>query len=289
MSRRGLPFALAVAFVAAVLLAGCSGALRIVYDNADAFVRWKADNYVRLAGADSEELDERIDSFFDWHRAKALPKYAAIAHEGAKRVARGLSQEDLVWGYDSLVANGTEGLRAAAERLAPLLDRVGPEQIRNIERGFAEDNRRFAKDYLRGTEEERRRRRVKRMVERIEDFVGRLSDAQLARVEEFAKRVPQSDELRDRDRRRLQAGLLEIVRQQKAGARLADYAANWQKGRDPAYAASSEHFRKELFALTLDLDRMLTAEQRARAVAKLQRYGEDFAALAAARERRAPQ
>lgn len=287
MRARRAGLLLAVAFVTASLLAGCSGALRIVYDNADSFARWKADNYVRLSGADSEELEERIDSFFAWHRAHALPKYAAIAHEAAKRVAGGLSQADLVWGYDSLVANGTESIRAAAERAAPLLDRVGTEQLRNIERGFADDNRRFARDYLRGSEEERRRRRVKRMVERIEDWVGRLSDAQLARVEEFARRVPQADELRDGERRRLQAGFLEIVRQGKAVEQLPAYAARWREGGDPAYAASSERFRKELFALVLDLDRTLSPEQRARAVARLRGYGDDFAALAAAREKRA--
>lgn len=275
------------AFLSACLLGACSGALRLAYDNADAFARWRADSYVRLSGPDSEELDERIDAFFDWHRTHALPKYAALAREGAKRLAAGLSQEDLVWGYDSLVANGAEALRAAAERVAPLLDRVGAAQIRHIERGFSEDNRRFAKDYLRGSEEERRKRRVKRMVERLEDWVGRLSDAQLARVEEFARRVPPVDEMRDRDRRRLQAGVLEIIHQQKAVERLPDYVANWEKGRAPAYAKASEAFRQEFFALVLDLDRGLAPEQRARAIARLRAYGEDFAVLAA-RDRRAP-
>lgn len=267
----------------ALLLAGCSGALRIAYDNADAFARWKADGYLSLSGADSEELDERIDAFFAWHRARALPEYEALAREAAHRIEDGLSQDDLVWGYDSLVAHGTESLRAAAGNLAPLLDRVGAAQLRNIERGLAEDNRKFAREYLQGSEEERRKRRVRRTVERLQDWVGRLSDEQVARVRQYAERVPEVDALRDRDRRRLQAGFLEIVRTGTARERLAEYLARWQQGRDPAYAAASAAFRREFHALLLDLDRSLTPAQRARAIARLRGYADDFAALAGAR------
>jgi hypothetical protein len=277
--RPGL-FAMLAALLGAVLLAGCAGALKLAYDNADSFIRWKADSYLHVSGADSEELDERIDAFLDWHRAKALPKYAKLAEDAARRLERGLSQEDLVWGYDSFVVQGGEALRAAAEHIAPLLDRVGPEQLGNIERGFAEDNRRFEKDYLRGSEEQRRKRRVKRAVERIEDWVGRLSEQQLARVRQYAERAPAVDELRDRDRRRLQAGFIEIVRARKARERLPAYLAGFEKGRDPAYAAASDAFRREFNAMALDLDRSLTPEQRARAVARLRGYAGDFKTLA---------
>jgi hypothetical protein len=271
---------LCAALAAVLLLAGCSGAVRIVYDNADAFARWKADNYLQLSGADSEELDARIDAFHEWHRAVALPRYAQLAEEAARRVSDGLSQEDLVWGYDSLVAQAGDSLRGAAEHLAPLLDRVGAAQLGHLERGFAEDNRRFAKDYLRGSEEDRRRRRVKRTVERLEDWVGRLSEAQRARVQQYAERVPAIDEMRGRDRRRLQVEFLDIVRHGHARERLPAFAAGWQDGRDPAYAAASEAFRREFQALLLDLDTTLTPEQRARAVARLRGYAADFAALA---------
>jgi hypothetical protein len=274
-----------LALLLCLFLAGCSGAVRIAYDNADAFARWKVDNYLELSGADSEELDDRIDAFHVWHRTQALPQYAKLAEEGARRMERGLSQGDLVWGYDSLVFQGTESLRAAAERLAPLLDRVGAGQVRHIERGFAEDNRKFAKEFLRGSDEERRRRRAKRYVERIEDWVGRLSDAQVARIQQFAERAPEAAEPAARDRQRLQAGILDIIRSGQSRDRLAGYLAGWREGREPAYVAASEAWRREVFALALDLDRMLTPEQRTRALARLRAYAADFAALA---EKRAP-
>ena len=41
--------------------------------------------------------------------------------------------------------------------------------------------------------------------DRLEDWVGKLSQAQMERVREYAERMPLIDELRDRDRKRLQA------------------------------------------------------------------------------------
>lgn len=268
-----------LALAVAWLLAGCS-ALRIAYDNADTYLYWRSGTYLDLDGRDAEELAGRIDDFFVWHRAKALPHYARIADEAAQRLRDGLSREDLVWGYDSLVAHARQSLRVAAERIAPLLDRLTPQQVAHLEKGFAEDNRKFARENLRGSEKERRKRRAKRVEERLEDWVGNLTHAQVERVRQYSERAPLFDELRDRDRKRLQAEVLEMVRLREAHKRLPELAANWERGRDPAYAAASLAARQEYFALLLDLDRTLSHEQRARATGHFERYAEDFKVLA---------
>jgi len=86
--------------------------------------------------------------------------------------------------------------------------------------------------------------------------------------------------MRDRDRKRLQGELLALVRARESQKRLPERAANFDQGRDPAYAAASEAARQEYFALLLDLDRTLSAEQRAKAVATFRRYADDFTLLA---------
>jgi hypothetical protein len=262
-----------------VLAAGCSAA-RVFYDHADIYLKWKASSYVALDEADAAELDRRIDDFLAWHRARALPQYAAIADEAQRRLARGLSREDLVWGYDAAMAQARESARAAAERIAPLLDRLTPSQVAYLERQLAEDNRSYARKYLRGTQAERRRRRVERNVERLEDWVGELSKGQLERVASYSERAPLLEELRDRDRKRLQARFLAIVRAHAAQERLPDAAAHWDGEREPAYASAYEAARAEYFAMLLDIDRSLSAEQRARAQRALGRWASDFRTLA---------
>jgi len=266
----------------AVLLTGCS-TVRFVYDNAETYLRWRVALYLDPEGTMADELDERIAAFMAWHRAQALPKYAQILDDGRRRMERRLQPADLVWGYDAVIAQAREGLRAAAEKGAPLLDRLGPRELANLERRIAEDNRRFARENLRGSERERRKRRTERNVERLEDWVGKLSQAQQQRVAQYSERAPLLDELRDRDHKRLQAELLAILRAKEAKKRLPDFAANYDRGRDAAYVAALEVARKEYFAMALDIDKSLSPEQRARAVSELRRYADEFRSLAQAR------
>jgi hypothetical protein len=270
---------LLAALAAGAVLSGCS-ALRLAYDNADTYLRWRAGSYFDVQGAAADELDDRIDAFLDWHRARALPHYARLSEEAAMRLGDGLSREDLVWGYDALMTQARESLRNAATQIAPLLDRMDAGQIGHLERRLAEDNRKFARENLRGSEAERRKRRAKRTQDRLEEWVGRLTQAQVERVRLYAERSPLTDEYRERDRKRLQAEVLGMVHKHEASKRLPDLAARWQQGRDPAFVALNEAWRQEFYALLLDFDRMMTPAQRAKAVANFRRYAEDFAILA---------
>ncbi len=273
---------LALAAAAAWLASGCS-TLQITYENADLLLRWRLTSYLDLQGAEAEQLDSSIASFLAWHRAEALPQYARVAQEAGERVAGGTSRNDLVWGYDIFLAQAGESLRAAAQRLAPLLDRLTPEQVARVERRFAEDNQEFAEEFLSGTPEERRKRRQQRTAERLEEWVGALSEAQTARVRQYVHRARPTDDLRDRYRKRRQAEFLAMLRAREAQRRLADWLARWASDREPAYAAGSRAQLEEYFELLLDLDRMLLPPQRARAVARFRSLAEDFALLAGRR------
>jgi hypothetical protein len=271
----------AYAFLLVLLLTGCS-TVRLVYDNADTYLRWRAALYFDVEGDMADELDERIAAFMAWHRAQALPKYAQLLDDAARRLERRLTPGDLVWGYDSIMTQARESLRMAAVQGAPLLDELSAAQIANLERRLAEDNRRFARENLRGGERERRKRRTERNVERLEDWVGRLTKAQLDRVAQYSERAPLLDDYRERDHQRLQGEFLAMLRAREAKLGLPDFAANWDRGRDPAYIAVLETSRKEYFAMALDIDRSLSAQQRARALGELRRYAEDFRTLARA-------
>ena len=264
----------------AALLGGCS-TVRFAYDNADSYVRWKVASYVDLQGEAAEEADDRIDEFHAWHRKNELPKYVTLAREASRRFADGLSREDALWGYDSVRVQARESLRKAAELAAPLLDRLTPEQVAQIERRLAEDNRQFYRTNLRGSERERRNRRARIMVERLEDWVGKLTQAQVERVREFVERAPALEELRDRERKRLQREVIALIRARSAQKSLPEHIANWDRNREPGFAAALDTWREQYFGFLSDFDRTLTAEQRARVLATLRRYTEELEALAA--------
>ena len=262
-----------------VLLSACS-TVRLAYEHADTYLRWRASDYLDLDGEMEDRLDGAIADFLSWHRANALPKYATLLDQADQRFARGLSIADLDWGYDAVMVQARESVRVAAERMAPILDQLTPAQVAHFERQLAEDNRKFARQNLRGGEREQRKRRTERNVERLEDWVGKLSKAQVDRVAQYSARAPLLDEMRDRDHKRLQGELLGMMRARQCRERLPDAAANWQRGRDPAYVAALDLARKEYFAMALDIDRSLTLQQRNRGLKKLRGYAEDFRKLA---------
>jgi hypothetical protein len=265
-------------FLALAFLPGCS-VTRLAYNNADVFLRWQANNYFNFEAEQSDELDRRVAAFLDWHRAKALPQYARLGEEAAARMLRGIKRQDLEWGYDAVRAQMVEAFSAAASRGADLLDQLSPEQIAHLERRLAEENRKFAKEQLQGSMEERHKRRVKRNTELLEEWYGPLSEAQAERVRQHSARAPFSAELRDRDRKRIQAEFVAILRAREAKQRLAQWVQLWEAGREPAYAAASRAMRAEYYDLLLDLDRMLSSEQREHAAARLKRYAGLFESL----------
>ncbi len=273
---------LALALFALVLLSACS-ATRLAYQHADLFLRWQTGRYLDVHGEQAEELDARIAAFLAWHRAKALPQYARFAREAEARLARGLSRADLVWGYDSLQNHIRAAMRTAAEQSAPLLDRLGPEQWQHLQQRFAEDNRKFAKEQLEGDDGERRKRRVKRNVERLAEWLGDLSNAQVERVRAYSERAPLVGEMRDRERRRLQSEFLALLAAGEARKRLPDWAEHWDRHREPAFAAAHRANLDELYAMLIDLERMLTPAQREAAAARFRQYAADFERLAAAK------
>jgi hypothetical protein len=269
-----------LALLAAALLAGCS-VMQTAYDNADRYLRWRAGGYFDVQGEQLEDLERRIERFHAWHRAEALPQYARLAEEAGERVARGLSQDDLLWGYDALATQIRQGVRAAAEHGAPLLDRLNDEQIEHLGRRLAEDNRRYARKFLRGTADERKNGRARRTIARLEEWVGRLTQEQAGRVRQYSERAPLADELRERERQRLQGELLALTRERQAQTQLPARAAHWERGRDPELDAAAALQRRELFAMLLDVERMLSPGQRARAIARLREHAADFRELAA--------
>lgn len=264
--------------LAALLLQGCSG-LRLAYNNADVFLRWQANSYFDFEGEASEDLDRRIQSLLAWHRAQALPQYARLSEESARRMLRGVRKEDLDWAYDAVRAQVQEALGAAADEAAGLLDRLTPERIAHLERRLAEENRKFEREQLRGTVEQRRQRRLKRNLDRLEEWYGPLTPEQHERVRRYSDSAPLAGELRDRDRRRRQAEFVAMLKAREATAKLKPWALAWESSRAPDYAEAQRVTRVHFEAMLLDLDRLLTPAQREHAAARLRDYAATFSAL----------
>ena len=280
MKKTAFRFLLAISTLA---LGACS-ATRVAYDNADAMLRFMASSYLDLDAGQSEDLKPRIARFHQWHRANELPVYAGLLHSASQRASQGITTEDVAWGLASVRARYRRFAAKAAEDAAPVLATLVPAQLAALERKFAENNEKYAKEFLSSDDRQRRRAQGKRMLERFRDFAGELTSEQEARIERFVTVHERHLVLRFEDRQRWQRDLVAALREQRdpreLGRRLAEMFIKPELRRSEEFLREDKRWDEDLGQLVADLDRSLSPGQRAHVVRRLSDYAEDFAVLA---------
>lgn len=279
--RRLISFALLL--LALTGFAGCSGA-RLAYNNADTVVRWMADDYFALEGAQEEDFKARLARFHAWHRSEELPRYSALMASAGDKLADGLTAPELLWAWENVKARYRRMAAHAAPELAAVLATLTPAQFERLEKKFAESNVEFARKYLKGGEEEQGERRDKRNLELMREWFGDLSDAQEAQLMIGSARLPFLYPLRLQNRQRRQGEFTVLLKTHRSAAelepRLRHWLTEWEEGASPEYRRLSLLHRELYIQMLLQLDRGLTPVQRVHAMTRLREYAEIFEALA---------
>ena len=273
---------LAAAAAAAVLI-GCS-AVQFSYNNMGSLIRYRVWQYVDLDAAQAEALQQRVARLQDWHRANELPAYIEFLHSADERVARGIQRPDVDWAIETLRARYRREAAHAAEEAAPLLVSLSADQIASVEKRLAKDDAKYVKEWLTGSPRRRERHAGDRLIERFEDWTGNLSAEQEARVRQFVHEHPRNAEIRLEERRQWQKAAVDLVKQykkpQELASRLGPLFGDPDAGRSEEYMRETRRWEGDLAQLIVELDRTLSAEQRTRLLRRIDRYAEDFKALA---------
>lgn len=276
---------LALAFVLALALAGCSVA-RLAYTNAPPAVAWMVDDWFDLQDGQKDWVKERAQRLIAWHRASELPEYERFLQEIAVRVSRGIKEDDARWAY----LGGRNLYRRAMERMLPdmadFLLQVTPEQVAYLERKFDKDNEKlFAESG--GAPKERAEKRAKRFVERLEDWTGRLTPAQRELVAARVKAMPDVTDDWFADRQKRQGELLKLLRARPdraamlAGVRR--LVLDTDAWRSAAYIEKMKARDELSFAMVAALDATFDAAQREHIQKRIRGYAADVAYLMAQR------
>jgi hypothetical protein len=280
----------ALAFVAAA----CSSATltRLAYNNAalaytnlGPMLTWAVDDYVDLDGSREDWVRVRIDRLLAWHRSEELPRYRGLLESMLAKSARPFALED--------IASHQRELRSAYHRLAmqvipdtaEFLSTMDSGDIAHMERRFAEENRKFLKESVRGTPEERRERRVKKSTGHLESWVGRLSPEQRELVATHYSDLQDLTEELMGERRYRQGEMLALARSRpqraELEASLKRLFVDTDSWRRPEYKAKLAERDRHLHAMISELSASLTAEQRAHLQGRIRRFLGDITTLTA--------
>ncbi len=280
---------IAVLSMGLLAVAACS-TVRFAYNNIDAVIRFMASDYVEFDTAQYEQFKTRLDALHQWHRTRELPAYVALLQTAGGKVAKGVAADDVAWAIGALRSRYRLLAARAAEDAAPLLAQLSDAQIVELEKNFAEKNRKFSKERLEGDQKKLRQKRADQLLDYFREMTGKLSDAQEARIERFADDYGRMTALRFEDRKRWQGQALLLLRTERKSPQFAAHLTalftNPEEGRSAEYIAASARYESGLADLVVDIDRTLTAEQRVRAVRRMQHYTDEFTALSGARPAR---
>jgi hypothetical protein len=279
-SWRSRYFRVAIGCLAPALVTSGCLLSRIGYDNAETLARWTIGDYVDLDPEQRLQLERALRQIHLWHRRVELPIYAAIAFEAARRVEQRLGPADLDWAesvfrmrYDALTGQ-------VARQLADFASSIEPAQTARMKRKFARGNERFRAENVDITAPARTEKRVDEGLELIDDWVGSLERDQERLLAAKLAALPETAEHGYAQRLARQQALLDLVDKRPARDKLIAgvklWLIGWEAGRSPAHQRIEAEWMRQCRQLVLDLDAMLTRQQRSHVVEKLREHGDDF-------------
>ena len=273
--------------LALAVLGGCS-AIRIGYNQADTLLAWVADDYFDFDAAQKQDFNTRIERLLKWHRQEQLPEYAKFLAEIKQRGQRPFTRDDATWMVEGAKARFRTIARHGAGDAAELLATLTPENLRALEKQYAKVNQKFAREYkLNGTPDDRKRARLERTLKQMRDWAGALTHAQEERIAQLNDAIASTDALRHQDRQRRQKEFIALLklRHNKAefAPQLQAWLTDWEKGRAPEFDKVQNDAYEKRVALYLEVERLLTPQQREHVLHKLQGYIDDLLALTARR------
>lgn len=264
-------------------LIGCS-ANRLLYNRADTFIRWAADDYVTLNREQQAAFDQRLDDFLAWHRSEELPRYREFIVTSLDTLEDGVTLEEAVviseeidLAADRFQGQFIELLLATAEGLS---DKQVQDFLAELERNQAE----YADERLVRDEETYYADSAKTMKDLVKRLIGRLNRDQRAEIEKRSMGLTRLDGLWHDDRARWGRALRVILEAKVPGwqAEIRKLGETRSEARIPEYVAGIEHNGDVILALLVDIINSRTERQDRRMRRFLQGLVDDIDALTAA-------
>ena len=272
---------LSLAALLAALVAGCS-LVQLAYNHADQWLLREADRYLELTDPQRERLRAALRDRLEQHRAEELAGFVDFLAEAERAASDGLGRQEVATLMIRLQQLAEASVGGTIPAVADVLAGLAPDQVDHLRTVLADDDRRYRKRYVKPAAQRRVEKRTKFTVGAIEHWTGDLSSAQQQLVARQIGGWPDLSEEWSRYRTARTDGLIELLSTRPTPGTVERYlAARWlaHDGRSAALQAGVAAVREGIVDLLVAVDASLTAEQRARLLAKLRHYRDELADL----------
>ncbi len=266
------------AAVAALSLSGCNK-IGLVYEYADKLVRYNVEDNFDLDKAQRARLKDDVEAYFHWHRKQLLPEYANFLKYVADSLRDGLRPAEVDSGYKRYKALYRMTMEPVAEKSLALLEGLTPEQVDGWMEKQHKKNEKLRKDFS-GTLPERLDHRYKKIIDEMEDWTGRLTKEQRARIKVLNASLPWNGGLWLDLKEKVEEHLAGMLKQKAASADVKAYLDRYylhtDSLRSEEFRAKNKEFETRLCTLIYMINNTLTTEQKRRFIAQVDKLAQDF-------------
>jgi hypothetical protein len=266
--------------VMATALVGCT--TKLAYRYADWYLLWKIDHYVDLSGQQRSYLRGRLKDLLAHHQREALPVYEQVLNEIKVKLADGLTREEVDWIFDRYHQQRADLVDRLVPDGATLLTSIDQGQLRHLQHMLGKDNEKASRDVAEETEV-RQVRRTTEALDLLRDWLGPLSREQEQQIRDLVRTIPDLDRSRLTYIQDREQELFSLLRSQGDSQLVRERLRLWLLFPErvvPSYGRSVDQMRESLKRFALVIDSLVTPQQRAHALQRLQKVINDIHSLA---------
>ena len=269
-----------------VLLGACA-TTRLAYNNAPMLTFWWLDSYFDFDPEQAQRVRADLQAVHQWHRKEELPRILAELTQLKNRALQNATPEQTCKLADDVKARGSAALERMLPTVAALAITFSEAQLQHIEREYEKRNRKWREDYLEGPAEDRIDHRYDLVLERTENFYGKLRPEQRTWLRNQLADSDYDGQTQYKEMLRRQQDALQVLRQlrqSKAPAAQAELALSGVLERsaispDPAYRQYLMRLMGQGCAMMTELHNGMTPQQRGKLQTSLQDYWDDVRIL----------
>lgn len=290
--RRGRASQLLLVAAAGIFVSAC-GLTRLAYNNITALysnaapmLTWMVDDYVDISGDQKDWVREHLAHALAWHRRQELPEYRRFLERVATRFEGSFTAAEVEESYGEMRAHYRKAVEYLLPDVAEFLLQLDTPQLAQLERKFADENRKMVKESVRGSPADRLQERAKRLFVHIQEWTGELTAEQRELVEASLTSFADLTSERLADRRYRQAQMLELLRSKPSKEQvvvgLHRLLIDTELWRRPEYQEALRSRDKRMYEMVASLSATLSSEQREHLTRRLRDYIRDISTLTAA-------
>jgi hypothetical protein len=264
-----------------LLLLGACSSTTFVYNRLDFVLPWYLERYVDLDRTQREQLDELLAPLLEWHRREELPRYVAFLDDIERELDQTLTLA-AVEAYTQRAEFAWYRLRdPALDNLLILAGSLSDEQLAQFIAKLEKKQREYERKYLDRDDEEFHEDALDNFRESVEDYLGRLDERQVQRLEAATLSLQRADAnwLREREDwiRNIR---LQLRREYGWERRIVAIVRYWESQLDPESLAYYEHNTRVLQSAVVDVVNMRSERQDKHLRRRIEELREDLALLA---------